>query len=300
MIRPNILTDATAAQRFIDGVKALKDPAAHPWQDQPGLAMYDFFVYWHSRAMMTPTPNRPGVMRNAAHVGPAFLPWHRYFLLRLEDSLRQALGDDDFRLPYWNWPADAELPNPATSHLWSNNLLGQFVGPSWHVRLVENPATGGLMIVDLALQRDLGGDGGLANRPDIRNLLASNPAYDSTPYDQGSNSFRNFLEGWINVPGRPRMHNDVHLWVGGDMSASSSPNDPVFFLHHANIDRVWAAWQQKYPVAPYVPPDSASADLLFHRLDDRLYTFFDETVTPNDMLDVSVTYNYDSLDDILH
>jgi hypothetical protein len=39
-------------------------------------------------------------------------------------------------------------------------------------------------------------------------------------------------------------HNAVHRAVGGNMAQSNSPSDPVFYLHHANIDRIWAEWQQ--------------------------------------------------------
>jgi hypothetical protein len=40
-------------------------------------------------------------------------------------------------------------------------------------------------------------------------------------------------------------HAAVHIAVGGTMNSSSSPADPIFFLHHANLDRIWAEWQQK-------------------------------------------------------
>jgi hypothetical protein len=39
-------------------------------------------------------------------------------------------------------------------------------------------------------------------------------------------------------------HNAVHRAVGGNMAQANSPSDPVFFLHHANVDRIWAKWQQ--------------------------------------------------------
>jgi tyrosinase len=42
-------------------------------------------------------------------------------------------------------------------------------------------------------------------------------------------------------------HAAVHIAVGGDMDSASSPADPIFWLHHANIDRIWAAWQKKNP-----------------------------------------------------
>jgi len=40
-------------------------------------------------------------------------------------------------------------------------------------------------------------------------------------------------------------HNNVHRWVGGTMSTGLSPADPIFWLHHANIDRLWHQWQKK-------------------------------------------------------
>ena len=39
------------------------------------------------------------------------------------------------------------------------------------------------------------------------------------------------------------IHGDVHIAVGGTMNSSSSPADPIFWLHHANVDRLWAVWQ---------------------------------------------------------
>jgi tyrosinase len=44
-------------------------------------------------------------------------------------------------------------------------------------------------------------------------------------------------------------HNWVHTAVGGEMNSSSSPADPLFWLHHANIDRLWARWQKAHPRA---------------------------------------------------
>jgi tyrosinase len=41
------------------------------------------------------------------------------------------------------------------------------------------------------------------------------------------------------------VHAAVHIAVGGDMDSASSPADPIFWLHHSNIDRIWATWQKK-------------------------------------------------------
>ncbi len=46
------------------------------------------------------------------------------------------------------------------------------------------------------------------------------------------------------------IHAGVHNAVGGDMADKSSPTDPLFWLHHANIDRIWAKWQTSHNATP--------------------------------------------------
>ncbi len=43
------------------------------------------------------------------------------------------------------------------------------------------------------------------------------------------------------------IHNSTHRYVGGQMQSTASPTDPLFWLHHANIDRLWSNWQKKNP-----------------------------------------------------
>ena len=58
----------------------------------------------------------------------------------------------------------------------------------------------------------------------------------------GRDDLRQIYEGFLSVAGQDpadslsEMHNAVHIWVDGDMGPGTSPNDPVFFLHHANVD----------------------------------------------------------------
>src|SRR5256885_977732 len=85
-----ILTAGDKA-KYVSGVKALK-----------ANGRYDTYVQTHNDAMMHTTPNGS----NAAHMGPAFCPWHREFILRLEHDIQQATGDPDFGLPYWDWAGD--------------------------------------------------------------------------------------------------------------------------------------------------------------------------------------------------
>lgn len=55
----------------------------------------------------------------------------------------------------------------------------------------------------------------------------------------------NFQRGLYNafepsLEGAP--HNPVHDIIGNVMATMNSPNDPIFWLHHANVDRLWVAW----------------------------------------------------------
>lgn len=67
-------------------------------------------------------------------------------------------------------------------------------------------------------------------------------ALTSAPF---SNTILNFQRGTINsfepsVERKP--HDPVHDIIGAVMGTMQSPQDPIFWLHHANIDRLWNAW----------------------------------------------------------
>lgn len=82
--------------------------------------------------------------------------------------------------------------------------------------------------------------------------------------------FRNGMEDWVTQLGDPRvatpgsqLHNRVHLYIGGNMAPMTSPNDPVFFLHHCFIDKVWADWQalqqSRTPMRHHITPRNEMA-----------------------------------------
>jgi tyrosinase len=79
------------------------------------------------------------------------------------------------------------------------------------------------------------------------------------------------------------------------MAPATSPNDPVFYLNHCNVDRVWEAWLVNQG-RTYVPSQSESAQLAMHRLNDPMYSILiSQPTTPAQMLDVSQLYTYDLL-----
>ncbi len=133
----------------------------------------------------------------------------------------------------------------------------------------------------------------LPTATDLSNALGVTP-YDLSPFNDSSSlaGFRNTLEGWRNGP---QLHNRVHVWIGGSMAPSSSPNDPVFFLHHCFIDKCWADWQALHPMEPaYLPISGAPAG---HNLNDAMQPWAGQgqTVTPASVVDHhALGYAYDT------
>ena len=105
--------------------------------------------------------------------------------------------------------------------------------------------------------------------------------------------FRNRVEGWA-PPAAPALHNRVHVWVGGDMLPSSSPNDPVFYLNHCNVDSIWEAWLTQQG-RTYLPPQTAPASLRGHRINDQMSSLVSAPTKPSEVLDMRSIYVYDSL-----
>ena len=322
-IRENILTSATARDKYIQGVKLLKNEFTGPKTSDFGIggtsrpvSTYDLFVVWHHVAMTTFTPPTQGD-RNAAHRGPVFLPWHRFMLLQLEMNLQRVLGNDlTFGLPYWDWAQDGQLSSALQRRapVWASNCMGGTgvpvtTGPfafdpanpsSWRVRITTNGATGQLVQVDRGLRRQLGTQTTRLPRKSHTATTLTQPVYDAAPWSTASTGFRNLVEGWQNQPQipPPSLHNRVHVFIGGDMSPSTSPNDPVFYLNHCNVDRIWERWMQVSPGGHgrvYLPSPSAPTGLRGHRLNDTLNSLLSGTATPAEMLDVSEFYTYDSL-----
>jgi tyrosinase len=124
--------------------------------------------------------------------------------------------------------------------------------------------------------------------------------YDEPPWDVTSVGFRNRLEGWSSegTPPAPWLHNRVHVWVGGDMISSTSPNDPVFYLHHCNVDRLWEAWLQAN-AREYLPDMTASPNLAGHRIDDAIMSPLGTSMTPRQVLDSQAVYTYDALPTVM-
>lgn len=278
---------------------------------------YDKYVHWHHHVMI-PTvlpdePRDPGY-RNGAHLGPAFLPWHREFLMQLEQELRTI--DSSITIPYWDWTIDAALKDPKTAPIWSDDFLGGdgLEKDEWRVQSGPFAYKNGKWPVPSYPADELPGPGlkrqfaqivpNLPTAEDLALAMAEiyydTPNYNRSPFTIG---FRNRIEGWITQRGDARvkttssqLHNRVHLWVGGNMTPMTSPDDPVFFLHHCFIDKVWADWQAEQAkdnpaAAPHYAPEEQGPP--GHNLGDQLKPW---KRSVKDVLNISkLGYHYEQL-----
>jgi tyrosinase len=157
------------------------------------------------------------------HGSQRFLPWHRVYLLLLEQQLKSV--HPDVSIPYWDWTKATEQGFPAW--LASVTPTVPMPAPMSPITVTRFPSTSA----------------------DLATITSSAPAVMALG---DFATFTGSLEG---------IHNGVHVWVGGTMSMiPTAPADPIFWMHHANIDRLWAQWQTAHPgLNPNLPgPPSSS------------------------------------------
>jgi tyrosinase len=234
---------------------------------------YDTFVQQHQGAL------------GHGHGGPAFFPWHREYILRFERAL-QAI-DPAVSLPYWDWTSDNLNSAGTESLIWRNDFMGG-PGAAGTGNMTTGPFGGwGLRRNSFSIFGSPGTGGTIASR------MASS---DYTTFRQ--------IEG---------PHGAAHVWVGGDVgNAAIAPRDPVFWLIHANVDRLWAEWIRQHQAEagfqPYLPLSGGPTG---HNLNDSMWpwngsttpfgmlpwTVVPETVRPADLLDHrALGYFYDTID----
>jgi tyrosinase len=163
------------------------------------------------------------------HSNARLLPWHRVFLYLFEEALHNY--HPDVCIPYWDWTRPEEQIFPS----WLSGFQPTVVTPTRTINVVRSPGSGG----------------------DLASIASVTPtAMAKTDYGQ----FSSLING---------IHGSVHIWVGGTMSdASVSPADPIFWLHHANLDRLWWVWYNS-PQGNHQNPPLAGADAV---MDPWTYT----------------------------
>lgn len=166
-----------------------------------------------------------------------FLPWHRAYLVAFEAICADVLEDPTFALPYWDWTEDRILPPAVGQPTFEGQPNYLFNG----TRFMKDTTTlwQSLARFNVDAERIFG-------RANIKTII------DSRSF-QGFGSLKptgqdDTSKKWQRRSGRKSAlerepHDFCHGGVDGDMGdVNTSPRDPVFYLHHCNLDRLWARW----------------------------------------------------------
>ena len=270
---------AQEKRRFVEAILVLKtqDSVLHPGSQ----SRYDDFVEVHLNAMWDFSTNS---MRSLSwgHVDSVFLPWHRELLFQFEQLLQSI--DPTVTIPYWDWTR--EQSSSDSGFPFKHDFIGvdgddadgdrvkrepgapspypyAFDPEAWSLTITVNDPGDSLTY----FQRQFGEFDVQGTVNDAPNL----PLNDTTVTGTSTN-FRAAIDAansYTTLRARSEdLHNLVHRWTGGNMLRMTSPNDPVFFMHHAQIDRMWSIWQRK--VAPGTPFYVASSTAAGHKLNDAM------------------------------
>jgi tyrosinase len=281
----HIRLGAAEKKAFVDAVLAIKnavDSVLHPGKQK----RYDDFVEIHKNAMLGPAMFNP-----MPHGTSLFYPWHRVLLRQFELALQTAANDQNLALPYWDWDISG-ASNPFTPDFLGGDgdlaqggqvVTGPFAYATRNFSIqVWDDATG-----NPALRREFGEDS-TSWLPTASEVAAG---VAKTPYWPGPSCFERVSEGVL--------HNPVHRWIGGNMADATSPNDPIFFLHHAYLDLLWEQWKTQHPeIDSYLPTSGSpgydlNSALVFNAPTEP--SPWSGSWTVNQTLDpVSLGYTYDS------
>jgi len=224
----------------------------------PNTSHFDDFVYTHMD------------LNPVIHFTGLFLPWHRAYVADFELALRTECGYTGGQ-PYWDWTLDAS-PNFPNATIWNDSPtsgLGGWGDPNNDFRISTGvfskdlelaypaPHTIRRNYTDRSFSTDPFGDGTPPAPLPFWNYIT--PASRDALVDNFIGDFVGFhtlFEGPVGP------HGSIHVMMGGDMSGTCpnglappacvqgpkwTSNDPMFFMHHSMIDKMWWDWQNKHP-----------------------------------------------------
>lgn len=179
------------------------------------------------------------------HNSLLFLPWHRAYLYMFELSLRDLGGD--VRLPWWDWTSNlAHRDGLPPAYVQSDGGLSSAPVPL-------DPRTLQVVKDRVPWSLDLSGPVPKTIRnPDPPGRL---PTAEDVASVRDARSYQDFTSRLEDI------HDGVHGWFKGTMAiVPLAAFDPIFWAHHAMIDRIWYLWQLDHPGLG-VPPEIANSAL---------------------------------------
>jgi len=233
------------------------------WKFQAAVHGYDASLYPPLRAGESlPSAAIQGTYWDQCeHASWYFLPWHRIFIFLFEQICRDVIlennGPEEWALPYWDYS------HPSTAKQRS-------LPDAFRDALVSGGAPNPLY-ADRGPGVNTGGVVGTDRQSENKTCLKSRVFSGTVPSGFGGGAstpmqFSSYTGNCENVP-----HNAMHDAIGGLTGWMDNPLsaalDPIFWLHHANIDRLWVIWEKDPTHTP--PPDAAWNNQTFDFFDPR-------------------------------
>lgn len=183
----------------------------------------------------------------------AFMPWHRNYLYVLEKILGKLVNNPNFAIPYWDW----NTPDTPT-------CTGHRRVPPPYLGSANNSLFDCYRVVTPTSTMSNSSVGATA----VNNILNAN------------NTFSLFFGSpTVSAALWPGPHGYVHLFVGNSVNPNfakqdmgvleTAARDPLFWAHHANIDRLWDVWIGQYGT-PVYPAGFLNQNWTFWNQDQKL------------------------------
>lgn len=184
---------------------------------------------------------RGALWNECQHSSWFFLPWHRIYLHHLEKILRTTIvglgGPSDWALPYWDYSDPAR---PQTRRL----------PPAFRAERMADGSRNPLFVRERGPRMNTDGAVPVSS-------VRIDRAFRETQFTERDGDMIPGFGGpvtGLNHSGGPvgslevTPHGNIHVDVGGVQPRGwmtlfeTAARDPIFWLHHANIDRLWESW----------------------------------------------------------
>ena len=232
-------------------LKPINDPTS--WRYQ--AAIHDYLE--GADPLATPTDVLPSPAEQQRFWGQCqhstwfFIPWHRMYLAFFEQIVAKTVeslgGPTDWALPYWNYSDES-------------NPTARLLPPAFRAMQLPDGSANPLRVEDRGVGVNEGEEFAFDSDVDIVTCLTEE-SFISAPFG-GDAGFGGRRTGFNHSGGAAGdlervPHGSMHMAVGGDFGwmggFNTAPLDPIFWLHHCNLDRLWTVWLRRD--ATHVNPD---------------------------------------------
>ncbi|HSD45956.1 MAG TPA: tyrosinase family protein [Pyrinomonadaceae bacterium] len=233
--------------------KPINDPTS--WRYQAAIHDYvDGFDPLATAADVLPSPDeQQRFWAQCQHFTWFFIPWHRMYLAFFEQIVAKTVeslgGPSDWALPYWNYSDDS-------------NPQARLLPPAFRATELPDGSPNPLRVEERGIGVNEGEEFAFDSDVDLVTCLTEGD-FISAPFG-GDPGFGGRRTGFNHSGGAAGdlervPHGSMHVAVGGDFGWMSgfntAPLDPIFWLHHCNLDRLWTVWLRRD--GTHVNPDEA-------------------------------------------